>query len=184
MRSDNHRCARLSPTLETRKSKRFPDCSKSNESNDHGSVAFLEVENKDDTVSEEEELSCPLNNYSCVALTVASMIANSLTDYMTATATHRSKGDPSSSSHTRNQRDRTSCKEKENNKSSALGPIVTSIDRKSSRNYLKPTDSRLPVSQRVVAPWLQRSLHSEFKTFLSQRIDSPPSIAQASKSRD
>ena len=177
-------CAHLSPKLETKKSKRFPDCSKSNESNDHGSVAFLEVENKDDTVSEEEEHSCPLNNYSCVALTVASMIANSLTDYMTATAIHRSKGDPSSSSHTRHQRDRTSCKEKENNKSSALGPLVTSIDRKSSRNHLKPTECRLPVSQRVVAPWLQRSLHSEFKTFLSQQIDSPLSIAQASKSRD
>ena len=179
-------CAHLSPKLETRKSKlnRFPDCSKCNQSNDQGSVGFLDVENKDGTISEEEELSCPLNNYSCVALTVASMIANSLTDYMTATAIRRSKGDCASSSHARHQRDRASCKEKENNKSNTLGPIVTSKDRKSSRNYLKATDSRLPVSQRVVAPWLQRSLHPEFKTFLSQQIESPTSIAQAFKSRD
>ena len=189
-------CENLSSSkLETRKSKlkRFQASSENNQSNNNNDqgppVGFIDVENnKDGSNGEEEELSCALNNYSCVALTVASMIANSLTDYMTASALHRSKGDTMSpsSSYLRHQRDnRASCKEKENNKSNTLGTIVNSIDRKSSKNYLKSTDTRLPVSQRVVAPWLQRSLHPEFKAFLSQQIDSPTSITDVVlKSRD
>ena len=196
---ENNSCENLSNSkLEvTRKSKlkRFQDSTESNPSNNNNDqgppVGFIDVENNKDgnITAEEEELSCALNNYSCVALTVASMIANSLTDYMTATAIHRSKGDTMSSSsysHLRHQqRDRASCKEKDNNKSNTLGTIVNSLDRKSSKNYMKSTDTRLPVSQRVVAPWLQRSLHPEFKAYLSQQIDSPTSsIADVLKSRD
>jgi hypothetical protein len=175
-------CAHMSPRARIPKSGRLEDVLKRSESSkSRGCLEAEHGENADEEPSEEDNPQCPLYHYSSVALTVASLIANNLTDHVRATHQHKldcmapmSMSHPSPNSPNRKTRE----------KYKACAVPTYSILQKGVRNHTKPWSLPLPVSQRVVAPWLRKSLHPELKIFLSRRLNLPITIVPTFKTGD
>ena len=173
-------CAHISPRAKVPRSGKLEDVPRKSESSK--SRCFLDAEhgeNADEEPSEEDNPQCPLYHYSSVALTVASLIANNLTDHVRATHQHKLDctgplSHPSPNSPTRKTRE----------KYTACSLPTYSVLQKGVRNHTKPWSLPLPVSQRVVAPWLRKSLHPELKIFLSRRLNLPITIVPTFKTGD
>ena len=130
---------------------------------------------REDEHSEEEDPQYPLFTYTCVSLTLASVIANALTDH--ALAVDHSRYQSGSGIDTPLSPLSPVKMATERSKSK----LSTSIDKNRQNNNSKPKSFQSPLAQRVVATWLRKSLHTDFKVFFSQQLNIPSDVAPAFK---
>lgn len=173
-------CAHLTPRLKVMKSRRIEDALKKSESSECRGVSDVEQgDNADEEPSEEDNPQCPLYHYSSVALTVASLIANNLTDHVRSAHQHKLECMGPTAHLSPNNPNR-----KSREKYKACAAPTNSMLQKGIRSQTKPWSLPLSVSQRVVAPWLRKSLHPELKIYLSQRLNLPITIVPTFKTGD
>ena len=110
--------------------------------------------------------------YSRISLTLAAMIVNKLTDHITTINTDAMSSQNNINSNTNLNVNTSSRPLSLNQLTKRIVRQDINLDKKNKNsNYYSNSKSIILAPQRVVAPWLRRSIHSEFQLYLLDNLN-------------